>query len=304
MKISVVTPTYNRAKKLEKLYTSLLVNSNSDVEFEWVVIDDGSTDKTRLIIENYIKQGLIDIQYHYQNNMGKMAALNNAIDFVKGDIVFTCDSDDCIAVGAFDIIKKHSSRLLNDETVYALAFLKKNSDGTINGNEFTENFYRTDMFGMAFRDDIEGEKILVFRSDIRRRFRHELEADEKFVTEARMYHKMDLDYDIIGINEAIEVGDYEEDGYTRNIDQVFLNAPLGYYEYFKEILEMNLKGVKFKKKMYIYKQYILFSNLAEREKPILNVKGIENRLMILLLWIPGKIATKRWVKNHRKKDKK
>ena len=68
MKISVLTATYNRAEDLEKVYTSLLVNANSNIDFEWLIMDDGSTDKTKIVINNFIEQKLIDIKYHYQKN--------------------------------------------------------------------------------------------------------------------------------------------------------------------------------------------------------------------------------------------
>lgn len=293
MKISILTATYNRSRELENLYSSLVINSNSDIDFEWLIMDDGSTDKTKIIVENFIKQNIIKIDYHYQKNKGKMDAINNLMPYVTGDIMLVCDSDDYLITGALDIIKKHKDKLLGDENVYALVFLKQTEKGKISGNKFPETNYRSDMFSLYFREKMTGEKILVFKTEIRKKFRHELEADEKFVTEARMYHKMDLDYDIIGINEAIMViSDYRKDGYTKNIKDIFKANPLGYYEYFKEILEMDLKGVSFKKKMYIYKHYILFSILAERDRAISNVSGFLNRLIVAILWIPGAIKTK------------
>lgn len=293
MKISVLTTTYNREKELERLYASLVVNNNSNIDFEWLIMDDGSTDRTKIMVENYIKQNLIDIKYFYQENAGKMSAINELIKHVTGDICLTCDSDDYLVTGAFNIIEKYSAKLLNDETVYALVFLKKGQDGKISGNTFPEDFHRSDMFSLYFREGIEGEKVLVFKTDIRKKFKHELEADEKFVTEGRMYYKMDIDYDVICINEALEIGDYQEDGYTKNIQDVFKKNPLGHYMYFKEILEMDLTGVSFKKKMYIYRHYILFANLAEIEHPIRNVTGFVNKVFITLLWIPGTIKTRR-----------
>ena len=75
MKISILTTTYNRAEDLERLYTSLVVNGNSNVDFEWLIMDDGSTDKTKIVVENFIKQNIIDIKYFYQKNAGKMSAV-------------------------------------------------------------------------------------------------------------------------------------------------------------------------------------------------------------------------------------
>ena len=125
MKVSVLTATYNRCEELEKLYTSLVVNAQSGVDFEWLIMDDGSTDKTKVNVQNYIKQNIFHIEYYHQKNQGKMAAINNLMEHVNGDICFTCDSDDQLTVNCMDIIKKHSKKLLNDETVYALLFLRK-----------------------------------------------------------------------------------------------------------------------------------------------------------------------------------
>ncbi len=292
MKVSILTATYNRGNDLERLYTSLVVASNSNVDFEWLIMDDGSNDKTKLIVDGFIKQNIIDVEYHYQPNQGKMSAINNLMYYVSGDIAVTCDSDDYFTVDALDEIKKNADKLLNDDTVYALAFLKQDAKGRISGNKFIEDNHRSDMFSLYFREKTTGEKILVFKTEIRKKYHHELEADEKFVTESRMYHKMDLDYDVIGINKAIEIGDYRKDGYTKNILKVFKESPLGYYEYFREILEMNLKGVTLKKRIYIYKHYILFANLADREHAIRNVEGLINKIIITLLWIPGTIKTR------------
>lgn len=293
MKISILTATYNRAHDLERLYTSLVINSNSNIEYEWLIMDDGSTDKTKLIIDNFIKQNIIKIEYHYQENQGKMSAINNLMKFVTGDVIIECDSDDYFVTGAFDIINKNIDKLLSDETVYALAFLKKNESGKIDGTKFIEDNHRSDMFSLYYKEKMTGEKILVYKTEIRKKYKHILEADEKFVTEFRMYNKIDADYDVICINEAIIIGDYKNDGYVKNKKRVFELAPLGFYEYFKEILKMNLKGIPFSKKMYIYKYYIMFAILSARSDAIKNVKGSFNKIMIIFLWIPISILTRK-----------
>lgn len=300
MKISILTPAYNRGDKLNKLYTSLLVNNNSNVEIEWLVMDDGSTDKTRYIVTNFIKQNIIDIKYYYQENAGKMAALNNLVKYATGDVIIECDSDDYFTVGAFDTIAKYEDKLTDE--IYALVFLKYDQNGNNMGNSFPENLYRSDMFSLYFRENITGEKALVFNSNIRKRFGYKLEADEKFVTESRMYHQMDLEYDVICINEPIMICEYQKDGYSKNIQKIFKENPLGYYEYFKEILEMDLTGVTLKKKLYIYKHYILFSVLAERNHAIRNVTGVLNKIIVAIMLIPGAIKTKAMFKEKRQND--
>lgn len=169
MKISVLTPTYNRGEDLNRLYTSLIVNNNSNVEIEWLIMDDGSNDRTRTIVTNFIKQNIIKIKYFSQENQGKMAAINNLIKYATGDLIVDCDSDDYFAVGAFDTIEKYAYLLKeNKDEVYALVFLKNDSNGKTSGNKFPVDEYRSDMFSLYFREGIEGEKILVFDANIRK----------------------------------------------------------------------------------------------------------------------------------------
>lgn len=81
-------------------------------------------------------------------------------------------------------------------------------------------------------------------------------------------------------------------GYTKNIKEVFTKNPYGYYEYFKELLEMPLNGVNLSKKLYVYKHYILFSVLTQKKRAIKNIKKLSDKIWLILLWIPGKIKTK------------
>lgn len=138
-----------------------------------------------------------------------------------------------------------------------------------------------------------GEKAIVFFADIRKQYQYKIEHHEKFSTEARMYHEMDLQYKMKCINQPIMLCDYKEDGYTKNIKKIFKENPYGHYAYFKEILEKHdMTGVSIKKRLYVIKHYILFATLTQRKSLIKNVKGIYNKILIMLLLFPGKIATK------------
>ena len=301
MKISILTATYNRANLLDKLYASILVNSNncSDCEVEWLIMDDGSTDNTRRIVEEYAKERIIDIQYFYQENKGKMAAINNLMKKATGDLIIECDSDDFFTKDAFITIEEALKECKDMGDTYALVFLKYTQNGKNMGNDFIENNYRSTMFDLYFKEGITGEKALVFNSSIRKKFEYELENNEKFVTEARLHHKMDLQYEVRCFNKPIMICEYQKEGYSKNILDLFKKYPYGYYQYFKEMFEQDLHGVTFKKRMYMYKHYILFSTLTKEQHPIKNVKGIGNKIMVAILYIPGKIATEFKIKNRK-----
>ena len=90
MKISVITPTYNSAKYILEAIDSVLAQTHAPAEI--IVVDDGSKDNTRTILDSYIKSG--KIKYFYQNNSGPGAARNMAISRASGELIAFLDADD------------------------------------------------------------------------------------------------------------------------------------------------------------------------------------------------------------------
>ena len=150
------------------------------------------------------------------------------------------------------------------------------------------------MFDLYFKEDIQGEKVIVFNSKIRKLFSHKLEKNEKFITEARMYHKMDEKYKLLAINEVIEQGSYIDDGYTKNINKTFKQAPYGYYMYFKEILTKDMKNVLWSKRLYVIKHYILFGYLTNNKFDASVIKSKLNKFLYRILYLPGIIKSKKF----------
>ena len=294
MKLSILTATYNRAKYLTKLYESIKINLNCNIVPEWIIIDDGSSDNTKEIIQSFLKENKFEIRYVYQENKGKMLAINKAVEIATGELIVDCDSDDYFTANSFKIIEDNANKILNINKYYGLVFLKKEENGNISGKEF-KNENSTTMFDLYFKDDIEGEKVIVYNSAIRREYKHETEQNEKFITEARMYHKMDEMYKLIPVNEAIQQGSYIDDGYTKNINIIFKENPYGYYMYFKEIMEKNMHGVILKKRLYAIKHFILFSYLTNNSFNIKIIKDKFNKLLYCILYIPGVIKSKRFL---------
>lgn len=294
MKISILTPTFNRGNLLKKLYDSIKNNINTcKCSVEWLIMDDGSTDDTKNIIEKYKEEKIVGIKYFYQENKGKMEAINNLIPKVSGDYIVECDSDDYFVNNAFKVIENCIEKVNDKNDIYAFVFLKYDQNGKNMGNNFKEDGYKSKMFDLYFKENVYGEKALVFNAEIRKKYKYELENGEKFVTEARLHHKMDLKYNVLCFNKPIMICEYKKDGYSKNIEKIYKENPFGYYEYFKEILNLNFKKVKLKKLLYIYKHYILFSVLTNKKKIISNVKGLKNKIAITILFLPGKILTQK-----------
>ena len=298
MKISVLTATYNRAYFLEKLYNSLVKNSDYGINIEWLIMDDGSVDDTKKVVENFIESNNInnlEIKYYFQENNGKMVAINNLVEKATGDLIVDCDSDDYFTFDAFKIIKEAYDENIKAEEdkskYYGICFLKNDKNGNNIGNDFKNK--ETTMFDLYFKEGETGEKAIVFFTDIRKKYKHELVNGEKFITEARMYHKMDEKYKMICINKPIMICEYQEEGYTKNIKKQFIQNKNGYFVYFKEILQKDMKGVLFNKRLYAIKHYILFGYLTENNFKIKYIRNIKNKLLYILLYIPGVIKSRK-----------
>ncbi len=293
MKISIVTPTYNREALLPRLYDSIVDNSHDEIKIEWLIMDDGSTDNTKVLIDTWREENKIEMKYFFQENQGKMAAINHIIKETTGDLIVECDSDDYFSKNAFEIIQRTWEENKEVKDCYAMCFLKYNQDNQNMGNAFKKK--KTTMFDLYFKEGENGEKALVFFGSIRKRYCYELQKKEKFVTEASMYYKMDLTYQILCINEPIMICEYQEEGYSNHIEKQFKENPYGYYEYFKEILKRDFKGVKFSKRLYVIKHYILFGYLTKQyqSKPI---KNWLNKVLYYILLVPGLVKSSLWAK--------
>lgn len=295
MKISLLTPTYNRANLLPRLYQSIKDNVKYYPDVEWLIMDDGSTHDTQELVLGWQKENKVKIKYYYQSNAGKMMALNNLIEYATGDIIIEIDSDDYLVDRCLKYIDDDYQKIKDDDSIYGLLYLRKFT-GSNKDNKLPFEGKTVSLFDLYYKYNYKiFDTTIVFKADIRKKYRHHLERNEKFITEARMYHEIEKKYKgLYPINKEIIVCEYYDDGYTKNILKLFKNNPHGYYEYFKELLSFRTNEIIFKKRIYMIKHYILFCTLTKKRyiKSIKNAKGFLNKLLIIILYFPGKIMTR------------
>ena len=99
-RLTVFTPTYNRAKVLHRVYDSLVEQTYTD--FRWLVVDDGSADDTKSVIDAFMSEEKISIQYIYQENQGKHIATNRAVAMTETELFVIADSDDAFTPDALE----------------------------------------------------------------------------------------------------------------------------------------------------------------------------------------------------------
>ncbi len=218
VKLSIITPTYNRAYILEEAYNSLL--KQTSMEFEWIVIDDGSTDNTGELIEKWQQENLpFKIKYTVQKNGGKHRALNKGFNLANGAFTLILDSDDTLTEDAVETVLKWIEQLNGANNIAAVAGMRQHSNGNIIGgipkcfdnSEYVDvKNYKRRKYGLL------GDKAEVYRTDILRKKHFREFENENFLSEDTLWNEIAMDgYYVRWYPKAIYCCEYLNDGLTK-----------------------------------------------------------------------------------------
>jgi len=231
--ITVFTPVYNRAYIIDQLYQSLLRQTNK--EFEWLIIDDGSTDNIAKLAEHWIEcTKEFSIKFYQQPNGGKHRAINRGVQLADGEAFLLVDSDDYLVDDAIDTVYKYWNQIRNDSKFAGTAGLRLYSDMRIVGDvpRFTEYVDATNLERQQY--GLRGDKAEVYRTELLKRFPFPEFEGENFVTEAVIWNQIAYQgYKIRWFAKGVIICDYLEDGLTAGGDRLFLDNPKGWAEYLK-----------------------------------------------------------------------
>lgn len=247
--LTVFTPTYNRKHLIHKCYESLKAQSNKN--FVWMVIDDGSTDNTKELIMEWKKEADFSIEYIYKNNGGMHSAHNTAYENMKTELNVCIDSDDYMTPDAVDIIIKSWNKRKN-EKLAGLAGLDICTDGKLIGTSFPKDLKETTLFDIYHKYGIVGDKKLVYRSDLTKLYPYPEYEGEKYVGLDYKCHKLDENYKLALINEPLCVVEYMPDGSTKNMLKQYRRNPRGWCFYRVEKLKIANTSFKYRFKQCIH----------------------------------------------------
>ncbi len=223
--ITVFTTTYNRAFCLNQLYNSLVQQTNQN--FLWLVIDDGSTDATQQIIANWKIENKIEIHYIYQENKGMHSGHNLAYDHIETEFNVCIDSDDYMPNNAIELILKHTSGL--DLKFAGIVGLDATKNGQIIGTKIPETIKECTLNGLYQIHGVKGDKKLVYRTAIIKQYpKYPIFEGEKFVPLGFLYYIIDKDYLLKPVNEIFAIVEYQQDGSTKNILKQYRKNPRGF----------------------------------------------------------------------------
>lgn len=277
--ISIFTPAYNRKKELKRLYESL--ESQTDKRFKWLIIDDGSTDNTKDYINEIIKKSTFKINYYYKENGGKPSAHNFAINICETKYMLIVDSDDYLTSNAIEILNMKICQIDKNEKISGIIGMrgKISKTGQIKplSTRIPNVKYSTGL-ELYQKLGFEGDTLRLYKTKILKKYLFPIISNEKFISENVVFDKIDTKYKMLVIEEILYLCEYQDDGLTRNINNIRIKNPIGYALSLKSTAETALT---LKKKVGVTCLYIMWCKKF-KIKSFINYK---NKILYLMCYL-------------------
>ncbi len=277
--ITIFTPVYNRAYCINRLYDSLVAQTYKD--FEWIIIDDGSTDNIADVVNRYIEEDWIKILFFSQKNGGKHRAINQGVKMASSRLFMIVDSDDWLIPDAVEWILNTAEPILEDKEFAGLSGIRITPEGYKIGGGKDFGQIDANALDIRYKYHIAGDLAEVFKTEILHHYQFPSIDDEKFCPEALVWNRIAKQYKFRYCHKGIYVCKYLPDGLTAKITELRHRSPVASAMYYSEFTKM---PVPFKQKVKgainFWRFYVDGSLLSIKPPtPLLNLIG----------YLPGKL---------------
>lgn len=286
MIITVFTPTYNREKYLPRLYDSLLNQKNKN--FEWLIVDDGSSDGTKDLIEKYKNENKIKIKYAVQDNSGKHVAFNLGVKLCDTELFFCVDSDDFLPPNSIeDILEIWSTERCSNNI--GIVALKNDCTNHLMCKEMPSILKSSTLSDLYNKHGQRGETALIFLTKVLKKNLFPCFKGEKFLSEEVLYNKLDEIGSLIILNKVVYTAEYLDEGITCNYVKSWKSSPNGVLLLLKSRYKraLTLSGIR---KIYRLCRVTLVMNAFCRNMKIDILKNAPNKALSILLYLPSIIV--------------
>lgn len=264
MLITVFTPTYNRAYTLERVFDSLMKQSFSHLDFEWIVINDGSTDNTDHLVAKFLKKADFEIIYLKQENRGKNYCHNRAVSIARGELFLILDSDDAITPECMDVFWKYWKNLneqLKSEIYGINCLCKDGYTGKLIGHEVkggvVNNAYKHKHKNKIYFDGWGALNTSLFKKNLF----PEIEGI-KFIPEAYLWDSVGNHRKVLSVNDILKNVYYQKDGFSNDIIKSYKNHSQGRYIYHQMVINELFNELFKYNKIRLLKDLIQFGRMG------------------------------------------
>ena len=285
--ITIFTPSYNRAHLLRDAYESLChqdfgnppLVGEPEGAFEWLIVDDGSTDNTEEVVNGFIQDKKIPIRYFKKPNGGKHTAINFGAKEAKGELFWILDSDDSLPKNAIaDVVKSWGGLdKLQKGKLAGICGYMAHHDGKVIGCPIVETGTIASSLEMRYKLHIIGDMMEVWRTDVMREFPFPEIPNERFCPEALVWNRIANKYPLYMIPDVIYYRDYLDGGLTDNIVKIRMKSPIASMMTYAEMDNLNSNfNLPFGQKVKAAINYWRFAFCAKDRK--VKIKGWGNLL--------------------------
>lgn len=236
MRVTVFTPTYNRARLIHRVYESLLAQTYKG--FEWVIIDDGSTDDTEEVVKEFASVADFEIKYFKRSNKGKAASINEALTLADGEFFLVFDSDDWCIPDALEKFLGAWDALQQPDDYCAVSALKGYSRDTVVGEDYSRMSSLGESYADRFNKRVKGDKWEFIRTSIHRDHTYQLFGEERYQAPEYAWLGMGRAYKTVFLNEILGVVEYQADGISKNNLKHRRQSPLSTYSFYTRAREV------------------------------------------------------------------
>lgn len=227
--VTIFTPVYNRAYIITKLYESL--RRQTSKEFEWIIIDDGSTDEIGELVAKWQQEAQpFEIRFFRQENGGKHRAINKAVQLARYEAFFIVDSDDYVTDDAVAFINEHFPEVADDEAFAGISGLRQAyTDGHILGGEPLFAHYVDATNRERDQYNLGGDKAEIYKASVLKQYPFPEFDGENFIGEGVVWDAIaDEGYKLRWYNKPIYMAEYLQDGLSRHSYEKRIANPKGW----------------------------------------------------------------------------
>lgn len=246
VQLTVFTPTYNRAELLTRCYESMRRQTNQN--FIWLVIDDGSTDHTKYLINDWQKESKgFELQYYYKENGGLHTAYNEAISHIKTELSVCIDSDDFMPDDAVEKIIEFWGKY-GSKHYAGIVGLDYDLKGKVIGDKLPnqKSINLIDLLTGKYHI-VNGDRTNVVRTELYKRYAPmKVFPGEKNFNPHYMHLQISQHYDFLIMNENLRYVEYQAEGMSNSMLKQYYNSPNSFAEIRKLYLSFPDTSFKFK----------------------------------------------------------
>lgn len=290
---TIFIPTYNRAWTLDETFKSIEKLTFKD--FEVLIVDDGSTDGTRELVESWRSKVTFPVKYVFKTNGGKCSAHNTALEHARGFFFFNVDADDLVIPDALDQIMAQWENIPKDvkENFAGICGLMLMDDGSISGAPFDKDIIDSDFNEIYSKSTMKNEKKWAVRLSVLKRYPYPTFEGEQYLRPTLILRRLSHRYKLRFINAPLQIERKRPDGISNSNFWHNYKSPKGQRLYYLEEITLNDRYHKLKKQYRLHVHYVRFS-LHSGVGILSQSKEVKHRFVWILAIPRGCV---RWMKD-------